>query len=455
MSVGIQVGRSITARLMNAIRVATPSSSPGTMTKAAPVQSPLQVYATLTSVKKIRFDQQQYEVMEKLDDLLSTLLATEKEDNSISARFGLGVGGDVTYPFVKGYYIFGGVGVGKSFMMDTFHDCVEKHGLKTKRIHFHEFILMVHSRAHELGPIGQPMTKIARQIARETRVLCFDEFQVTDIADACIVKQLFEELFQCGVVVVATSNRAPDSLYEGGLNRHLFVPFIDFLKDNCNIINVPSENDYRTQVVPTRATFFSPLNLSTAARLQDVFTALSKGETSFPKELSVDFGRSIKIDKATVGVAFCEFDELCKRPLSAADYQSIAKEFHTVILNNVPQFEDAYNEARRFITLVDVLYEHGTTLICGCEVPLDQLCVSKASTVDSVQDLWVSPEGGSSSSGSTTMIGNMEWSATGRIGATLSDQNQDVSFAFSRTKSRLAEMSGELYGFNRRNSSST
>ena len=365
----------------------------------------------------------------------------------------------------KGLYIHGGVGVGKSFVMDMFYDCCNVSGVTLQRgvarLHFHEFMKMVHLRIHEVKKardVMDPLPHVAQIIASESRVLCFDEFQVTDIGDAVVLKALFENLFDLGVTVVATSNRAPEKLYEGGLNRSLFLPFIDFMHEHCNILHLPSKNDYRivsNEVDRRDDVFLHPLGQWTTAKLWDLFHKIGGKILVEPVHLDVGFGRTREVKLAAAGkVAFFQFDELCLEPLSAVDYLCLAKYFDAIVVDNIPALDDTrHNEARRFITLIDTLYEEGTCLFAGCALPFERLFEDNHAAFDllareedpngNVHILGV----GGSSGRSTTMIGEMEWSATGRAGAALAEYSasRDVSFAFERAKSRLSEMSSSGY----------
>jgi peroxisome-assembly ATPase len=391
----------------------------------------------------------------------------------------------------KGLYIHGGVGIGKSYLMDLLFDCCIDSGITiergAKRIHFHEFMKEVHQDLHTIKSdasynsngrdiIYDPLPLVARKISAESKLLCFDEFQVTDIGDAVILKGLFSSLFDFGVVVVATSNRAPNELYDGGLNRGLFLPFIDFLNERCNIVHLPSEHDYRAHTLNQNSNMYfkTPLSDNTTNELWEMFYEFSNMQKGQLEHIDVGFNRKLRIENAYINktnnldssnsnVAFFNFDELCNRPLSAVDYLSIARTFDYVIVNNVPILdENQHNEARRFITMVDAIYESGTLLILGSDAScLDHLfsCnfnpngtgVTNKTNLDEDEDanikVWINAEGGSSSSSSTTMIGEMEWSATGRAGASLAEYSasKDVSFAFARAKSRLEEMQGLKY----------
>lgn len=361
----------------------------------------------------------------------------------------------------RGLYIHGSVGIGKSFLMDLFYD--QPIPLNSRRVHFHEFVLEVHERIHKFKqqhPKGDALPHVALALAQEAQLLCFDEFQVTDIADAMILKRLLELLFDMGVVVVSTSNRPPHALYEGGLNRTLFLPFIDTLQDTCDVFCMDTMRDYRRDKnTGSHESYFWPYDdPRTQSSLQDIF-----GGGEFQEEVvPVLMGRQIHVRRANRECGWFEFNELCHQPLGAADYLSLANRFSTIIIDHVPQLgAKYYNEARRFVTLIDALYESKTRLVIAARVPLEDLFVdfeTELETKDGDEEIganeesWVNGQGGSSSSNATTMIrtkeGGMEWSATGRVGVSLAQLSavKDVVFSFQRAESRLVEMSGKDWG---------
>ena len=404
--------------------------------------------------------------------------------------------------------VHGSVGVGKTHTMDLFFEVCEQTGATSKRrqrrAHFHEFMLDVHERIHALKkdhPLVDPIPPIALQIAKESQLLCFDEFQVTDIADAMIMKRLFSLLFDIGVVVVSTSNRPPDALYEGGLNRSQFLPFIEILKGRCEVVSMDEQHDYRKDtIIPEQPySFFYPNgSTETSASLERIFQESAEGpgdEAGAVETVPVMMGRQVHVRRANAHCGWFTFNDLCHQPLGAADYISISKRFPVVIVEDVPQLGASYyNEARRFVTMIDAFYEAKCRLVIASRVPLKTLFVSFEAIVESTdgdeeiaiekptvlpvpvsiagssagsspivketaiqqqngdEESWVSGEGGSSSSSSTTMIrtkdGDMEWSATGRIGVSLAQLSavKDVVFSFKRAESRMIEMSGESWG---------
>ncbi|MEO1642084.1 MAG: cell division protein ZapE [Pseudomonadota bacterium] len=256
---------------------------------------------------------------------------------------------------VTGLYMWGGVGRGKSMLMDLFHAASP---VSSMRVHFHEFMGRVHRRLGEARAdetVSDPIPPIAKRFAAEAKLLCFDEFQVTQIADAMILSRLFEELFDRGVTVVATSNRHPDELYKHGINRNLFVPFIGLLKERCDVFELVSKRDYRLERLTEAPVWYS--GADGRAKLDQTFARLTLNSEPKSMEMTVQ-GRKLPVDRHAAGVARFSFEELCARPLGAQDYLKIAATFHTVLLEDIPVLSAAKrNEAARFVALIDALYE--------------------------------------------------------------------------------------------------
>ncbi len=277
-------------------------------------------------------------------------------------------------PAPKGLYIHGGVGRGKSMLMDLFFAEVQIEA--KRRVHFHAFMLDVQARLHALRQAsgkGDPLVQLARALATETRLLCFDEFHVVNIADAMILGRLFESLFAEGVVVVATSNWPPDRLYEDGLNRARFLPFIDLLKERLEIVALDGPVDYRLERLRDLPVYHYPLGPEATAALDGIFKALAEGVEPAPAELEVGL-RRLQVPMAAGGVARFGFADLCAQPLGAADYLAIARRYHSVVLDGVPLLTpDRRNEARRFMTLIDALYECRVMLFLSAAAPAAQL----------------------------------------------------------------------------------
>ena len=228
-------------------------------------------------------------------------------------------------------------------------------------------MLDTHARIHAARQqdADDPIVLVARTIAREATLLCFDEFQVTDVADAMILGRLFEQLFAAGVVVVATSNTPPQRLYEGGLNRQLFLPFIAVLEQKLEIVALNGPLDYRLQRLSQLDTYITPLGPEADARMDAAWLRLTDRERGDPEVLKV-LGRKLRVPQSAKGVARFSFDELCRQPLAAPDYLAIAHHFHTLLIDSIPvMIPDERNEARRFTTLIDILYDQNVKLICS------------------------------------------------------------------------------------------
>ncbi|MCB8840680.1 cell division protein ZapE [Aurantimonas sp. VKM B-3413] len=280
---------------------------------------------------------------------------------------------------VRGLYIYGAVGRGKTMLMDMFYR--QTSVAKKRRVHFHAFMGDVHERigAHRKAlkegraKGDDPIPPVASAIASEARLLCFDEFTVTDIADAMILSRLFDALFAEGVVLVATSNVAPDDLYRDGLNRPLFLPFVDHLKAHADVFELDGAEDYRLATLGRDDVYLAPLGAETAARIDAIWKTLINGSKEGTASLSVK-GRTVAVPRAGNGAARFAFDDLLKRPLGAQDYLALARRFHTIVLEDVPVMAEAErNEAKRFITLVDALYDSGRRLVVSAEAPVDEL----------------------------------------------------------------------------------
>jgi cell division protein ZapE len=274
----------------------------------------------------------------------------------------------------KGLYIWGDVGRGKTLLMDFFFAAAAVE--KKRRAHFNRFMVDVHARIHaerQRAGSSDPIPVVAHALAQEARLLCFDEFQVTDVADAMILGRLFDHLFKEGVTIVATSNTPPDRLYEGGLNRQLFLPFIAEIKERLEVVELNGPTDYRLQRIAGIQVYLTPLGADADAAMDAAWRRLTDCAKGAPCSLTV-LGRKLPVPQAARGVARFSFDELCDRPLAAADYLAIAQEFHTVLIDYIPVMTDnMHNVARRFTLLIDTLYDEGVKLVCSAAAPPGQL----------------------------------------------------------------------------------
>ena len=266
-----------------------------------------------------------------------------------------------------GIYIHGSVGRGKTMLMDMFYEAV---GFKRKRrVHFHEFMAEVHDKIGEARKHvdGDPIPYVAKQMANEAKLLCFDELHITDIADAMIVGRLFTGLFEDDVIVVATSNARPDELYKNGLNRQLFLPFIGLLTQHMDVVELDAAKDFRLEKLSGKKLYFSPLDEAAEAGLNAIWDELVGGASVEESTLEVK-GRKVRVPQSAMGVARFTFADLCGQPLGASDYLAIARAFHTIIIEAIPVLTPARrNEARRFINLIDTLYDSRISLIASAE----------------------------------------------------------------------------------------
>ena len=263
----------------------------------------------------------------------------------------------------KGLYIWGGVGRGKSMLMDLFFAHT---GIKGKgRVHFHAFMQEVQAALHKVRQTGvdDAIKPVADQMADGLRLLCFDEMQITDIADAMIVGRLFERMMEHGVVIVSTSNRFPDDLYKDGLNRGLFLPFIELLKEKMEVVELASPTDYRQGRLDGEQVYFTPLGTETSERMRALWATMTAGADVHPLPIQVK-GRTVTLPAFASGVARASFFDLCGQPLGPADYLAISEKARVLFLENVPRLSsENYNAARRFVTLIDALYEARTRVI--------------------------------------------------------------------------------------------
>jgi len=287
---------------------------------------------------------------------------------------------DIPASYPHGLYLVGDVGRGKSMLMDLFFDTAEVPN--KRRIHFHQFMQEAHSRIHKwrreehrlADPHSDdPIPPLADQIAREAWLLCFDEFQVTDIADAMILGRLFKALFARGVVVVATSNTVPNDLFAGQPGRDAFLPFIALIEQYLDLIVMTGDRDFRRQRLRAMPTWHVPADARADAALDDAFAALTEGAAVRTERLTV-MGRTLLVPHAAQGVARFDFDALCGEALGAGDYLALATHYPTLVLDGVPRLSpDNYDKARRFITLVDALYDHRVKLVASAAAVPDEL----------------------------------------------------------------------------------
>ncbi|MEO0750668.1 MAG: cell division protein ZapE [Pseudomonadota bacterium] len=287
-------------------------------------------------------------------------------------------GAEATAP--KGLYLWGGVGRGKSMLMDMFVDTL---AVPSRRVHFHAFMQEMHAGMHAARGRNEvdALAPVAKAVADEVRLLAFDEMQITDITDAMIVGRLFEALFSAGVVVVTTSNRVPDDLYKDGLNRALFLPFIELLKEQMVVHEMVSPTDYRQNRLSGEKRYFAPNDMPARAAINAMWEDLTGG-TSAPHTLIVN-KREVEIPAYHNGVARASFFDLCGKPLGPADYLALAKSARVLVLEDIPQLSRSnFNEAKRFVTLIDALYEAQVQLICSAAAEPEYLYIEGAGSFE-------------------------------------------------------------------------
>lgn len=397
---------------------------------AKPGLAPSECYAAAAAKGLLKRDPMQEAALVQLDRLYSELQGYTRAPVAkpggkegatlggwLSSALGLGSGSaksagskgavQAEPPPIRGLYMHGGVGCGKTFVMDLFFACTTVPAAEKRRVHFHAFMLEVHKAMHARRKEEDPLGSVAAEIGSSTTLLCFDEFQVTDIADALVMARLFSALFAAGTVVVATSNRAPSELYLNGLQRELFLPFIAELRRCCVPYDLDSSTDYRLlqdSSLQAMRTYVYPLGPEADAVVRKLWRRLAKGDETANMVMRMR-GRELHVPNASAhaAVARFEFDELCARPLGAEDFLALASAFHTLFLTGVPRMTSVdVNRARRFITLIDALYE--------CRV---KLILTAAGSPDELY--------------------------------TAGPDSSDEAFAFDRTVSRLTEMQSRDY----------
>jgi cell division protein ZapE len=333
-------------------------------------QGPLAAYNARIGSGDLKSDQAQESAAGRLDALWREL-ETRPAPHGVLRRL---LGERQEQP--RGLYLWGPVGRGKTMLMDLFFDAASEP--RKRRVHFAAFMLEVHARLHALRHAshgGDAVELLAREIAAETRLLCFDEFQVTDIADAMVVGRLFTGLFAGGIILVATSNTPPDRLYEEGLQRALFLPFIAALKERVDVIAVAGVSDHRLGRLTGRRTYLVPANEASEAELARIFRDLAAGAAPYATAIAAPGGRRLEIPRAGPKIAWFDAAQLIGAPLGAADYLALVRHYDTIMISRLPRLApDQRNEARRLITLVDVLYDNRKRIIASADSLPEFLC---------------------------------------------------------------------------------
>jgi len=345
---------------------------------------PLSRYRALQRTGALAHDAAQELAAEKLQSLWKALKNYQPSEKAGGWRERLGLARRREVDAPQGLYIFGPVGRGKSMLMDLFFATAPIE--RKRRVHFHAFMLEVQETLHrwrqERDAKDDVIAALADKIAGEATLLCFDEFHVSNIADAMILGRLFEALFDRGVVVVATSNWEPDDLYQGGLQRDRFLPFIALIKEKLDVLELDAARDYRLQRIKDMRVYFHPLGDLAARHMTESFARLTGGAAPRRDQLMVQ-QRRLDVPRQAEGVAWFDFDDLCGRPLGAADYLAIATHFNTVLIDGVPTLSpDQRDQARRFVTLIDALYEHRVNVVIAAAAPPERLYSSGDGSFD-------------------------------------------------------------------------
>ena len=329
--------------------------------------SPLTWYQAASLQAAFIRDAAQARAIEHLDRLWTELMMFKRKRN----RF---LGRSLRSPQLpKGLYFYGGVGRGKSFLMDAFYGCLPYR--RKRRVHFHAFMAEIHQRLRGLKSEANPLKAVAAEIAKETRVLCFDEFHVSDIADAMILGRLLENLFNEGVVLVATSNYAPSELYPQGQNRSSFLPTIALIEEKLTILNVDGGEDYRHRTLTAAEVFYIPANDENERKLADLFTQVTAGQAERPSEIEIH-GRMLRCKKRTDKAIWFDFRMLCFGPRSQADYLYLSEHYEMIFVSGIEKLSQAERaEARRLTWLIDVMYDYRVKFCATCDVPVGEIYV--------------------------------------------------------------------------------
>jgi cell division protein ZapE len=378
---------------------------------------PLEWYWHFSQRSDFESDPEQLRILERLEKLHDDLIEYKEyragKINRMLTNFGAGKKPP------KGLYLWGGVGRGKSLLMDAFYSVSPLQ--RKRRVHFHEFMRFIHNRMRELSGGANPLDSVATEVARTARLLCFDEFHVSDIADAMIIGRLFGFLFERGVVIVATSNYQPDDLYPNGLQRSRFLPAIETLKQNLEVMEVTGKVDHRQRILESMDTYHTPIDSHSQAKLDEAFEAMSRASNTVNGTIEIS-GRPFAYIKRSKGVIWFHFDELCRKQRSQVDYLELAAQFPVVVIEGIAQLNMTKESdvVRRLTWLVDVFYDQTVKLIVSAAFEPEQLVVDGR--------------------GLLAFNGDAGSAKQGQVGEQLF-----VSAEFARCASRLREMQSKEY----------
>jgi cell division protein ZapE len=335
--------------------------------------TPLERYKHDLQTPGFNYDASQESAVKHLQRLYDDLVASTTVSNEgLSLKFKSLFGRQPKRLEIKGIYFWGGVGRGKTYLMDNFYDSLPFE--QKRRTHFHRFMRDVHHQLTGLQGEKNPLERVADDIAKNARIICFDEFFVSDITDAMILGGLFEALFARGVVLLATSNIIPDGLYKNGLQRSRFLPAIKLINERTEIVNVDGGVDYRLRTLEQAELFHYPLDEAAETSLANSFTNLAPDHEHCEIDVDIEVeGRGIRAKRVGDDVVWFDFYAICDGPRSQNDYIELAKEFHAVLISDVPQFQNKDDLARRFINLVDEFYDRGVKVVLSAAVPLGEL----------------------------------------------------------------------------------
>lgn len=332
------------------------------------MMTPKQKYQLDLQRPDFQFDAAQQHAVEQLQRLFDDFVNRSTQKASLFSKL---LGKKTAVTPLKGLYFWGGVGRGKTYLVDTFYECLPTE--RKMRVHFHRFMHKVHDELKVLAGESDPLEKVADHFKRDVDIICFDEFFVSDITDAMILGTLMQALFARGITLVATSNIEPDGLYRNGLQRARFLPAIALIKQHTDIVNVDSGIDYRLRTLQQAEIYHSPLDATAEQNLQQYFMALSVDPRQQDGNIDIA-NRKLQFIREADGIIWFEFKELCETMRSQYDYMELSKIYHTLLLSNVKQMGQGNDDvARRFIALVDEFYERKVKLIISAEVPMEQL----------------------------------------------------------------------------------